>query len=134
MAQSALDLIGSHPGVSVTSVHTTVLGDWRAAKTTAYTGLLRQPDWQLAAENEHATLVVDGDGTEALYGQAHTLVQPARIAQPAQQLPAHDSLWLQAADLVAYSACQSVAQQESRRFMWQWYGRHLPKAEPPRQC
>ncbi|GGT27517.1 hypothetical protein GCM10010207_28930 [Streptomyces atratus] len=131
MAQSALDLIGSHSGVTVTAVHSSVSGDWRRARAASYEGLLRQLDRELAAGGEHAALVVDGDGTEALYGQVHTDVQPARVVRPAQQRPAHESLWLQAADLVAYAAFQSVAQQENRRFMWHWYSRYLPKAKTP---
>ncbi|MFF8846876.1 DUF3800 domain-containing protein [Streptomyces sp. NPDC015127] len=128
MAQEALDLIGSRPGVIVTAVHTTLPGDWRAAKVLAYEALLRRLDHELAERGEYGEVVVDGDGTESLYADVHGVVRPRRIAEPAVEVPAHMAPKVQAADLVAYTACQAVVRQERRRFMWHWFAQHLPKA------
>lgn len=132
MAQSALDLIGCHPGVVPVAVYTHAR-HVRTAKTDSYAGLLRALDRGLAESGERADLIVDGDGTERLYVEVHEAVRPTRIACPAVQVPAHESLWIQAADLIAYCAFQAVARQPERAYMWHWYAQHLPKAAPPQQ-
>jgi hypothetical protein len=134
MAQRALDLIGAQSGLTVTTLYTEQLDNWWEARKTAYRGLLRTLDRQLAQTGERAALIVDGDGTEGLYAQAHRRIQPARIPHSATAVPAHTSPWLQMADLAAYSACQTLARQPSKAFMWGWYGRHLPKAPAPERC
>ncbi|MGP3685312.1 hypothetical protein ACTVZO_11475 [Streptomyces sp. IBSNAI002] len=133
MAQSALDLIGSHPELVVITTYA-FGGDFRQARRNAYAGLLRETDRRLALDGLHAELVIDGDGTDRLYEDVHSRVRPGRIAGPALQVPAHESIRLQAADLVAYTACQAIARQERREPMWHWYKQHLPKAAPPREC
>ncbi|MFF6882416.1 DUF3800 domain-containing protein [Streptomyces sp. NPDC012421] len=133
MGREILSLIGDSGGVVVTSVYS--LGrDVRAAKQAAFAGLLRDMDERLQREGERAELIVDGDGTDRMYEQLHAEVHPQGIPHPVTQLPAGRSLLLQAADLVAYSAFQALARQESRRFMWDWYEQLLPKATPPREA
>nr|WP_185921971.1 DUF3800 domain-containing protein [Streptomyces sp. WAC06614] len=133
MAQSLLDLIGRFPGLTVHSVYS-IDRDFRAAKRAAFSGLLRSLDAALVEDGRYAALTVDGDGTEHLYTEVHEQVRPRRLIGPAAQVPAHESLWIQAADLVAYTACQAVARQPEREFMWYWHAQHLPKAPPPREA
>jgi hypothetical protein len=133
MAQSALDLIGGFPGLTVISIYS--FGrDFRAAKRAAFAGLVRDLDTRFALDGQSIDLTVDGDGTDRLYEEVHADIQPQQISHPAHQVPAHESLWLQAADLVAYTACQAVARQETRRYMQHWYTHHLPKSPPPREA
>ncbi|MEV8366157.1 DUF3800 domain-containing protein [Streptomyces niveus] len=134
MAQEALDVLGVQPGLSITTVYCDYAGNWREAKAVSYARLLRRLDQQLSLTGERAALVVDGDGSEDLYEHIHHEIRPARIPLPAAQVPAHTSDWLQMADLVAYTACQAIAQMEPKGFMWGWYARHLPKAAPPELC
>ncbi len=134
MVQAALDVIGAQASLSVVTVYTEGAAHWGSAKRLAYGGLLRSLDRWLAEAGERGALVVDGDGSERLYEQVHQLVSPGRIPLPATEVPAHMSPWIQMADLVAYSACQAIARQDSRRFMWGWYSRHLPKAPTPGRC
>jgi hypothetical protein len=134
MAQQALDLIGTRPGIQIVTVYTREPTHWGVAKRRAYDRLLRGLDRRLMEAGETARLVVDGDGSEHLYSEVHEQVRPGRIPLTAVEVPAHTSAWLQMADLAAYSACQAIARQQSREFMWGWYARHLPKAAPPEQC
>lgn len=134
MAQSALEVMGAQAELSITTVYTEDEVNWRVAKQAAYRGLLRSLDRQLAQAGEQAELVVDGDGSEGLYEQAHWEIRPSCIRQPAIEVPAHASDWLQMADLVAYTACQAISRQPAREFMWGWYARYLPKAPPPERC
>ncbi|MFD7895972.1 DUF3800 domain-containing protein [Streptomyces sp. NPDC059743] len=131
MAQNALEVIGAQSDLTVTTVYAVHTAHWREAKRAAYTGLIRRLDRQLDEAGEYAALIVDGDGSEELYEDVHRQIRPARIKAPAAEVPAHTSEWLQMADLVAYSACQVIAQLESRAFMWGWYTRYLPKARAP---
>lgn len=131
MAQHALEVIGAQPHLTITTVYAEEAPHWREAKKAAYTGLLRRLDRQLGEAGEHAALIVDGDGSEELYEHVHRRVRPTCIRVPAAEVPAHTSDWLQMADLVAYTACQAIAQRESRSFMWGWYSRYLPKTPAP---
>ncbi|WP_107062207.1 DUF3800 domain-containing protein [Streptomyces sp. NRRL S-37] len=134
MAQAALDVIGAQPSLSIVTVYTEEPAHWGRAKRQAYEGLLRHLDRRLAEVGERAALVVDGDGSERLYEQVHRQVGPRCIPLPAAEVPAHISALIQMADVVAHSACQAIARQHSRRFMWSWYSRHLPKAPAPERC
>ncbi|MEU8759116.1 DUF3800 domain-containing protein [Streptomyces sp. NPDC048659] len=133
MARGALDLIGAFPGLVVTSVYS-VGTDIRAAERAAFAGLVRDLDGRLVADHESAELIVDGDGTDRLYEEVYGEIRPVSIVGPPLQLPAHRSIWLQAADLVAYCAFQSVVRHETRVHLWDWYERYLPKAAPPREA
>lgn len=134
MAQEALDVIAAQPGLDIVTVYTQDAAHWGRAKRRAYDRLLRVLDQRLAEAGETAALVVDGDGSEHLYDEVHLSLRPSRIPLSAVAIPAHVSTWLQMADLVAYCGCQAIARQENRRFMWGWYGRHLPKALAPERC
>ncbi|WCE02226.1 DUF3800 domain-containing protein [Streptomyces sp. HUAS 31] len=131
MAQAALDVIGAQPSLSIVTVYTEEPAHWGRAKRQAYEGLLRRLDGRLAEVGERAALVVDGDGSERLYEQVHQQVGPRCIPFAAAEVPAHNSALIQMADVVAHTACQAIARQHSRRFMWSWYSRHLPKAPAP---
>ncbi|ONK15212.1 hypothetical protein [Streptomyces sp. MP131-18] len=134
MAQSALELLGAQSALTITTAWTVHPAGWRAAKGAAYRGLLRSLDRLLDRSGEHGALIVDGDGSDAMYEEAHTEVRPARVPRPAVQVPAHVSDWLQMADLVAHTAFQAIARQESRRALWGWYSRYFPKAPAPERC
>ena len=131
MAQEALAVIGSWPSLNIVTVYTEGHSHWGTAKRRAYEGLLRRLDRRLAETGERAELTVDGDGSEGLYEEVHRLVNPRWIPLPAAQKPADTSEWLQMADLVVHVACQAIARQESKRMMWGWFSRYLPKAPAP---
>ncbi|WP_223838168.1 DUF3800 domain-containing protein [Streptomyces venezuelae] len=133
MAQSALDLIGGSPGLAVRSVYS-VHRDFRAAKQLAFTGLVREVDSRLAQDGQTAGLVIDGDGTDRLYDQVYDELQPTGIVRPVLQVPAHESVPLQAADLVAWTACQVIAGDRGQDYARHWHQRHLPKAALPREA
>jgi hypothetical protein len=134
MAQEALDVIAAQPGLHIATVYTPDLTHWGLAKRRAYDRLLRLLDQRAAETGETLALVVDGDGSEHLYADAHLRLRPSRIPHPATALPAHTSPYLQMADLVAYCACQTIARRPNRQFMWGWHARHLPKATAPERC
>ncbi|MFE2349485.1 MULTISPECIES: hypothetical protein [Kitasatospora] len=131
MAQEALALLGSWPSLDIVTVYAEEPSHWGKAKQRAYEGLLRGLDRRSAETGEHAGLVIDGDGTERLYEEAHQLVNPRWLPLPAVQVPAHTSEWLQMADLVVHVACQAIARQPTKQPMWGWFSRYLPKAPAP---
>ncbi|WP_171172427.1 hypothetical protein [Streptomyces sp. I05A-00742] len=88
-------------------------------------------DWH-TADDSPASIVFDGNGTETLrasrrqlpHGRSRVAEQPGLIVPPERD-------FLQAADLIAFSAFHSMVKRESHRFMHDWYPRLLPKAEGP---
>ncbi|MCY0957627.1 DUF3800 domain-containing protein [Streptomyces sp. H27-H5] len=132
-AQWALDVIADLPGVSIGCVY--AWEHWpRVPRETAFTGLLRTIDQSLAEQGARGHVIIDGDGTDRMYGDRHFDLDPPHIPEEPTALPAHESHWLQMADLVAYTACHAIARRPNREFMWGWYSRHLPKAEGPIQA
>ncbi|MCY0933412.1 hypothetical protein [Streptomyces sp. H34-S4] len=133
-AQKALDTITSLPGVSVGSVYAWERYWPSVPRKSAFAGLLRTLDQRLADLGVNGHVIIDGDGTDPMYGDLHFDLEPERIPAAPTALPAHESTWLQMADLVAYTACHEIARRPNRDFMWGWYSRHLPKAEGPIQA
>ncbi|MFI5616288.1 hypothetical protein [Streptomyces sp. NPDC051567] len=130
-AQRALDTIAGLPGVSVGCVY--VRQPYRSAtpRKAAFDGLLRTLDRLLSEHGCDGRVIIDGDGTDPMYGDRHFDLEPECIPAAPTAVPAHESTWIQMADLVAYTACHAIARNPDREFMWHWYTRHLPKAEGP---
>ncbi|MGW3662693.1 DUF3800 domain-containing protein [Streptomyces sp. NPDC005141] len=98
-----------------------------------YAALLRQLNAELAKSGIHGVVIVDGDGTEGALRRAHRALPDERrhiIGDPVFR-PARELDLLQGADMLAYSAYQSIAKQPSRAFMWHWFGSTFPGAHGP---
>lgn len=95
----------------------------RSEKTRVYEELVALIDQRLQATGDHGILIMDGDGTDPSYLTAHRQLDLGTrnlIEDPAFQ-HSHRSQWVQIADLVAYSAYQSLMQLPEKRFAWPWY-------------
>ncbi|RJQ83431.1 DUF3800 domain-containing protein [Pseudonocardiaceae bacterium YIM PH 21723] len=100
---------------------------YHAAKAELYTGLVATLDARLTAEGEIGMIIMDGDGTNPSYRQAHrelTLATRSMIEDPVFQV-SHMSQLIQLSDLVAYAAYQHILQAPTKRAMWNWYPDHL---------
>ncbi|WP_175407669.1 DUF3800 domain-containing protein [Streptomyces sp. TRM64462] len=124
--------IAAMPGARVRAVYRET-DDYGRDRPALYAALLRQLNAELAGSRVHGVVIVDGDGTDGALRRAHrALPDEGRyivgdpVFQPARELPL-----LQAADLLAYAAYQSVAKRSSREFMWHWFGAALPGAHGP---
>ncbi|WP_338695861.1 DUF3800 domain-containing protein [Streptomyces sp. Q6] len=98
-----------------------------------YAALLSRLNAELAASGTHGVVILDGDGTEGSLRRAHRALPDAGrhiIGDPVFR-PARNLDLLQAADMLAYSAYQSIAKQPSRAFMWHWFGTTFPGAHGP---
>ncbi|MFI6516556.1 DUF3800 domain-containing protein [Spirillospora sp. NPDC050679] len=98
-----------------------------------YAALLSQLNAELAASGTYGVVIFDGDGTEGALRRAHRALPDERrhiLGDPVFRPARHLDL-LQAADMLAYSAYQSIAKQPSRAFMWHWFGATFPGAHGP---
>ncbi|POX56354.1 hypothetical protein C3489_04655 [Streptomyces sp. Ru71] len=128
-----LRAVSGFPGVRVRAVYRET-DDYARDRPDLYAALLAQISEELATTGHHGVVIVDGDGTETALRHAHRrLPDPGRrvVGDPVF-LAARTSQLLQAADMVAYAAFQTVAKRENRRFMWDWFGSVLPGADGPR--
>jgi hypothetical protein len=127
-----LETVAGIPGVRVTAVYreTDDYGRDRPALQRAW---LARVNTELAASDEYGVVIVDGDGTEtALIDAYHDLPERNRRIKGVPLFEsARINYFLQAADLLAYAAYQSVAKRPERAFMWDWFGAALPWADGP---
>lgn len=92
-----------------------------------YFKMLEIIDARLRAAGDLGIVVMDGDGTDPAYRKAHRrlkLATRAIIEDPGFQ-PAHESQFVQIADLVAYVTYQHLLQHPAKEFTWPWYARYL---------
>lgn len=126
----ALTVIGNTPALRVGTVHrhtTARRGAFRQEQTAVYAALVASLDRRLEAAGELGVIVMDGNGEDPAYYDAHRglkLDQRRIIEDPLFQ-DSHRSQWVQMADLVAWSAYQALARQPAKRFAWDWYDQHL---------
>ncbi|MFD8202147.1 DUF3800 domain-containing protein [Streptomyces sp. NPDC059701] len=127
-----LRTIAAIPGARVRVVYRET-DDYGRDRPALYAALLRQLNAELAKSGTHGVVIVDGDGTESALRRAHrALPDDTRhiIGDPVFR-PARDLGLLQGADMLAYSAYQSIAKHPSRAFMWHWFGSTFPGAHGP---
>jgi hypothetical protein len=77
---------------------------------------------------EHGMILMDGDGSRAQgYYDAHRNLKLSNrsVIEDPLFVPAHRSQWVQMADLVAWSAYQSLLRHTGKQFAWEWYDTYL---------
>jgi hypothetical protein len=138
VAQTALATIASMPGTMAGAVYrrTAKKGHgYYAERAEVYQDLLADLDQRLAAAGDHGIIVMDGDGSDPAYQREHRKLKLAtrHIVEDPWFAGSHSSQPVQIADLLAYSAYQAVLRHPGKRFMWDWWARHLPTAASPRR-
>jgi hypothetical protein len=98
-----------------------------------YLAMLTEMNRDLADSDEIAKVIIDGDGTNPSFREAHRRLPAVnrRIDGNPIFLPSARCDLLQAADLVAYAAYQSLAANPNRSFMWDWFKQAFPQAHGP---
>ncbi|MEU1373296.1 DUF3800 domain-containing protein [Streptomyces triculaminicus] len=132
VALRALEVIAGMPGTRAGAVYRRT-GDYAHDRIDLYRTWLRRLNDELRASDSYAMVIVDGDGTEHAYRRVHRELSGAgrRVIEDSLFQPAGESHFLQCADLVAYTAYQSVVRHPGKRFMWDWFGSRLPLAQGP---
>lgn len=95
-----------------------------------YGCLIEHLDHQLQRSNEWGIIIMDGDGSDDSYRSAHRRLPLSRrslVEDPGFQ-HSSQSQWIQLADLIAYSAYQSLAEIPTKDFAWGWYPRLSSRA------
>ncbi|WP_328484844.1 DUF3800 domain-containing protein (plasmid) [Streptomyces sp. NBC_00377] len=134
--QNALSAVATMPGTRVGAVwrQTTKTGsDYHAERSAVYERLLLGLDRTLGVDGDHGIIVMDGDGTDGSYQRGHRKLKLAtrHIVEDPWFIGSHGSQPVQIADLLAYTAYQSVLQHPGKRFMWNWWNNLLPAAKGP---
>lgn len=106
-----------------------------AERATVYEAALHHLDRQLAASGDHGIIVMDGDGSDPSYQREHRKLKLAtrHVVEDPWFAASDTNQPVQAADLLAYTAYQSLLRHPAKSFMWNWWSHHLPAAEAP-QC
>ncbi|MGW1044043.1 DUF3800 domain-containing protein [Streptomyces sp. NPDC002547] len=138
VAQDALATIETMPGTRAGAVwrRTTKTGRaYYAERASVYEALLHHLDDTLARVGDHGIIVMDGDGTDPAYRREHRKLKLAtrNIVEDPWFIGSHASQPVQAADLLAYTAYQTVLRHPGKRFMWHWWPTLLPNAYGPRE-
>ena len=126
-----LETIARLPGVGVRAAYRRT-SDYARDRPAVFAELLTRIDSELAAERAYGVMVVDGDGSEHALRRAHQVLPThgPRMLRDPLFLSAQSTPLLQAADLLAYSTYQTIADQENRQFMHGW-SRILPWGDGP---
>jgi hypothetical protein len=92
-----------------------------------YRRLVAHLDSRLATDHEHGLVFSDGDGSDPSYAAAHRAltVRQRRVVEDPQFPSSRRNVWLQLADLVAWTAFQRLHAAPNRRFAWRWYDTYL---------
>ncbi|WP_375433371.1 DUF3800 domain-containing protein [uncultured Friedmanniella sp.] len=131
----ALDVVAATPCLSVGAVHRHTeerRKSYRREQADLYRRLVGRLDDRLTAAGDIGIIVMDGDGTDESYVTAHRELKLATrsiIEDPLFQ-NSHRNQWVQIADLVAYTAYQSLLRAPAKRFAWDWYADHLATTDP----
>ena len=90
-----------------------------------YVAALRDLEADLIASGDHALVMIDGDGTDPVYLEAHRAlpIDSRRVLEDPWYQPSHSNQWIMMADWVAYLAFQQVS--ESRPLLATWYSSFL---------
>ncbi|MBJ6613940.1 DUF3800 domain-containing protein [Streptomyces sp. I4(2020)] len=136
VAQQALAQLAYMPSARAGAVYRctdkkgAAYGDERAA---VYTATLHYLDRQLAGAGDHGIIVMDGDGSDLSYQREHRKLKLAtrHIVEDPWFAASDTNQPVQVADLLAYTAYQATLKHAGKKFMWDWWGRHLPAADAP---
>lgn len=98
-------------------------GDYRAEKMRVYAELVALLDARCAHDGALGIIVMDGDGTDQGYAQAHRALRLSRRSIIEDPLFQHSnrSHWLQMADMIAYAAYQEVLAEPAKAFAHHWF-------------
>ena len=125
--------------ITMGTVYRQVVGTkhWARHRAEVYQALLEGVDRQLQADDELGFVIMDGDGTDPAYRRAHRqlrLSSRAIIEDPGFQ-PAHESQFVQVADLVAYVSYQHLLGSPDRTWAHPWFPAYLEAAHrvPPQR-
>ncbi|MEU9048619.1 DUF3800 domain-containing protein [Kitasatospora sp. NPDC048343] len=127
-----LETIAKLPGVSVCAAYRRT-NDYARDRPALFAAFLARINAELATAGAYGIAVVDGKDTDHALSRAYRQLSEhgRRIIAAPLFFPAREVDLLQAADKVAYSTYQSIAQRENRRFMWDWAPRTLPWRDGP---
>jgi hypothetical protein len=130
----SLAVIGSTPALRVGTVHrhtTARRAAFHQEQAAVYEALVASLDRRLGAARALGMIVMDGNGEDPAYYDAHRGLKLAhrRIIEDPLFQHSHRSQWVQMADLTAWTAYQALARQPGKQFAWDWYDRHLRPAD-----
>ncbi|WNV86701.1 DUF3800 domain-containing protein [Umezawaea sp. Da 62-37] len=120
----ALSMISEMPGVRTGAVCRDTTGKrFSEAKAMLYSDLVAMLDGRLVDAGQHGFVIMDGDGTDPSYRQAHRNLKldTRNLVEDPFFQGSHLSQWVQVADLVAYAAYQAVLRAPGKEIMWEWY-------------
>jgi len=130
VVRQALAAIGSAPQLRLGTVHRRTPSRGAAyhrERLSVYDALVARLDQRCTTGDEYGMIFMDGDGSAQGYYSAHRALKLAdrRIIEDPLFQVSHRSQWVQMADLVAWTAYQSLQRAPSRQFAWDWYARYL---------
>jgi hypothetical protein len=122
--------VGTSPGLRVGAVYRQIAGTGRAyhdARVSAYRRLVAHFQARLAADDAYGMVMMDGDGSDPTYARAHRDLdlRSRRLLEDPFFKDSQHALWIQLADIVAYTAYQSLHRGPGKSFMWEWYDKYL---------
>jgi hypothetical protein len=135
IVRDALAAIGEIDEIRVGTVYryTAERGrNYQAVKADVYSTLLHYWDTQCARESRFAMVYMDGDGSDKTYLDSHRRLHlgSRRIIEDPHHQHSHLSQWVQMADLIAWTAYQSIRKHTNKKFAWDWYDLYLAKPKP----
>lgn len=130
IARNALHAVGQNPAVGVGTVYriTSARGsDYHRERGAVYQAMIEHLTRRLEDTGELAAVFMDGDGSDATYFRAHRNMKLAdrRIIEDPIFQASHVSQWVQMADLVAWTAYQSLNPHPSKTIALNWYNSYL---------
>lgn len=135
LLEDSLVAIGENDSIEVGTVYQRTLQrgqGYQTAKANVYTKLLDSWDSKAAREERYRMVLLDGDGTDRTYLNAHRKLDPDTrriIGDPIYQ-DAPSSQWTQMADLLAWAAYQGRRPNENKAYAWDWYNDFIVASKP----
>jgi len=135
VVRDALAAIGQNADVSVGAVYriTSARGAaYHHERGLVYDALIQQLTQRLENAGEFASVFMDGDGSDQTYFRAHRNMKlgDRRIIEDPIFQASHVSQWVQMADLVAWTAYQSLKPNPDKDFATSWYSDYLVSRDP----
>jgi len=136
VALTCLETLRCTEGLTVGAVYRRGAPEcFQATKSDAYRALVSRFEVELAAQDSHGLVFMDGDGSDASYRTAHRelKLRDRRVIEDAIHLDSSTSQLMQMADLVAWSAATAIEKHDRSEFAWSWYGDYLAERDPNRE-